>query len=42
MTAYRNLRTRIEVFLALPLDELQKDRAKLKAELDRIVTLLPR
>jgi arsenate reductase (thioredoxin) len=42
MTAYRILRTRIEAFLALPLDVLQNDRAKLKAELDRIGTLLPR
>lgn len=39
MTTYRILRTRIESFLALPLDELQKDRARLKAELDRIGTL---
>lgn len=42
MTAYRILRTRIEAFLALPLDVLLNDRAKLKAELDRIGTLLPR
>lgn len=41
MTAYRILRTRIEAFLALPLDELQQDRARLKAELDRIGSLLP-
>lgn len=41
MTAYRVLRTRIEAFLALPLNELKNDRARLKAELDRIGTLLP-
>ena len=39
--AYRVLRTRIETFLALPLAELQNDRARLKSELDRIGTLLP-
>jgi len=39
MIAYRILRHRIEQFLALPLDELQHDRARLKAELDRIGTL---
>ena len=41
MTAYRILRHRIEQFLALPLDELQNERDRLKAELDRIGTLLP-
>jgi len=41
MTAYRILRHRIEQFLALPLNELQNDRERLKAELDRISTLLP-
>lgn len=41
MTAYRTLRARIEAFLALPLDELKSDPARLKAELDRIGTLLP-
>lgn len=41
MTAYRILRARIEAFLALPLDDLQSDRACLKAELDRIGSLLP-
>ncbi len=41
MTAYRILRHRIERFLALPLHELQNDRERLKAELDRIGTLLP-
>ncbi len=39
--AYRILRTRIEAFLALPLDELKHDRARLKVELDRVGTLLP-
>lgn len=39
MTAYRILRARIEAFLALPLAELAHDRARLKAELDRIGTL---
>lgn len=41
MMAYQILRTRIEAFLALPLSELQGDHARLKAELDRIGTLLP-
>ena len=41
MTVYRILRHRIEQFLALPLNELQNDHARLKAELDRISTLLP-
>ena len=41
MTAYRILRARIEAFLALPLAELKSDPARLKAELDRIGTLLP-
>ena len=41
MTAYRILRTRIEAFLALPLDDLINDRARMKSELDRIGTLLP-
>jgi arsenate reductase (thioredoxin) len=36
MTAYRILRARIEAFLALPLAELENDRARMKAELDRI------
>ena len=39
MTAYRILRARIEAFLALPLAELQQDKGRLKAELDRIGTL---
>lgn len=41
VTAYRILRTRIEAFLALPLDELKTDRAAFKVELDRIGTLMP-
>lgn len=41
MTAYRILRTRIEAFLALPLGGLQHYPEKLKAELDRIGTLMP-
>ena len=41
VTAYRILRNRIEHFLALPLDDLQHDPARLKAELDRIGVLLP-
>ena len=39
--AYRVLRKRIEAFLALPLAELQHDRARLKAALDRIGNLQP-
>lgn len=35
MKAYRILRTRIEAFLALPLEELKNDRARLKAEIGR-------
>lgn len=34
--AYRILRRRIEAFLVLPLDRLEYDRARLKAELDRV------
>jgi len=34
--AYATLRARIEAFLALPPDELQSDRERFKAELDRI------
>lgn len=41
MTAYRILRHRIEAFLALPLVTLQQDPARLKAELDRVGSLLP-
>jgi arsenate reductase len=36
MAAYRTLRRRIEAFLALPLDDLQQDRTRLKQEMDRI------
>lgn len=36
MDAYRILRARIEMFLALPLQDLQSDRARLQAQLDRI------
>ena len=41
LQAYRVLRTRIEAFFALPLAELQNDRARFKSELDRIGTLRP-
>lgn len=41
VVAYRILRSRIEAFLALPLAQLQRDRARLKAEMDRIGTLVP-
>lgn len=41
MTAYRILRARIEAFFALPLAELASDRTQLKAEMDRIGTLMP-
>lgn len=34
--AYRILRQRIEAFLALPLEELELDKVKLKSELDKI------
>lgn len=36
MQAYRTLRARIEAFLALPLETLQGDKARLKLELDKI------
>jgi len=39
--AYRILRKRIEAFFALALAELQKDRTRVKTELDRIGSLLP-
>jgi arsenate reductase len=38
--AYAILRARIEAFLALPTDELKNDKARLKAELDRIGMLV--
>jgi arsenate reductase (thioredoxin) len=41
MLAYRILRARIEALFSLPLDRLQVDRPRLKAELDRIGNLLP-
>lgn len=37
---YRIIRARIEAFLALPLAALVNDKARLKAEIDRIGTLL--
>jgi len=37
---YQIIRTRIEAFLALPLNELATDKARLKAELDKIGTIL--
>jgi arsenate reductase len=40
MTAYRILRARIEAFLALPLESLKHDKAALKAEMDKIATLM--
>ncbi|HWL62278.1 MAG TPA: arsenate reductase ArsC [Steroidobacteraceae bacterium] len=36
MRAYRTLRSRIEAFLALPLQTLREDRVRMKVELDRI------
>ena len=41
MKAYTILRARIEAFLSLPLEELKVDPARMKAELDRIGTLMP-
>lgn len=41
MSVYRILRTRIEAFLALPLEALQHNPQKLKAELDQIGALMP-
>ena len=38
---YRTLRKRIEAFVALPLGVLQRDRARFRAELDHIGTLVP-
>jgi arsenate reductase len=40
-TAYGILRARIAAFLALPLDDLKDDKARLKMALDRIGTLQP-
>ncbi len=40
MQAYRILRSRIEAFLALPLDTLQHDKAALKAEMDKIANIM--
>ena len=39
MTAYRVLRARIEAFLALPLDQLQHDKASLKAAMIKIANI---
>lgn len=39
MLAYRILRARIEAFLALPLEQMETDRARLQIELERIGTL---
>ena len=36
MAAYRTLRRRIEAFIALPLQDLQQDHARLKLAMDRI------
>jgi arsenate reductase len=41
MQAYRILRARIEAFLALPVDELKRDPARLKAALDHIGSISP-
>jgi arsenate reductase (thioredoxin) len=41
MKAYRILRHRIETFFALPLEELKKDPARMKAELERIGKVQP-
>jgi len=38
--SYQIIRARIEAFLALPLNELATDKARLKAELDKIGTIL--
>lgn len=40
MQAYRILRARIEAFLALPLGTLKSDKEALKAEMDRIGSLV--
>ncbi|MFZ6750888.1 arsenate reductase ArsC [Undibacterium sp. Ren11W] len=41
MTAYRILRSRIEAFFALPLEQVLNDKLQLKTELDRIASLMP-
>lgn len=41
LTAYRILRARIEAFLALPIEQLKNDPARLKNELDQIATSIP-
>ncbi len=41
IVAYRILRVRITAFLALPLADLKKTPARLKAELDHIGTIFP-
>lgn len=40
MQAYKILRTRIEAFFALPLNELQNDKAALKAAMDEIAHIV--
>jgi arsenate reductase len=40
MKAYRILRARIEVFLALPLEALKQDKAALKLAMDKIATIV--
>ena len=40
VTAYRILRARIEALLALPLDDLEQDRAALQAALDRCADVM--
>lgn len=40
MQAYRILRSRIEAFLALPLDTLQHDKTAIKAEMDKIANIM--
>lgn len=40
MTAYCTLRARIEAFFALPLETLQHDKTALKAEMDKIATIV--
>lgn len=39
VNAYRILRARIEAFFALPLERLMRDKAALKAELDKIAQI---